>query len=97
LQQQLQIKMTVSDNLYLNITGENYFTQSPEVAPNNILFADASVIWKINKLKLDIEIFLSNMLGNEHYSIIGVSENSIYRSVYSIRPRTVLFKYTFHF
>ncbi len=97
IQQKLNITINPSTNYFMNLSAEQYINQSTGMPANHILFADFSFVLKIPGIHSDFEFFINNITGNNIYPIINVSENNISKTIYTIRPRSALLKYSFHF
>lgn len=96
-QHDVSANFVFSSNFYCRIGGENYQYHIPGTQDNSFTFVDASCTYKLNKLKTDIELSLTNLGGMDTYSTASLSSNSIVESSYRIRPRMAMVKFYFRF
>lgn len=96
-QHDLSANFVFSNNLYCRLSGENYQYHIPGTEDNSFTFVDASCTYKLDKLKTDIELSLTNLAGMDTYRTASLSANSIVESSYRIRPRMALVKFYFRF
>jgi outer membrane receptor protein involved in Fe transport len=60
------------------------------------MFADASLRYKFNKTKLDIELTAQNLFNTQNYTAVYLSANVYTSSTYTIPGRIVLAKVMFN-
>jgi hypothetical protein len=96
-QHELAANFTISNNFIFKLSGDQYRYQIPGSQDNQYTFADAYFTYKLNKLKTDIELSMTNLAGIDSYSTASLSSNSIVESSYSIRPRMVMLKFYYRF
>jgi hypothetical protein len=98
MQHELSANFNFSSNFYARVGGEN--SRYRLLGTNNdrsYTFLDASCTYKLNKLKTDIELSLTNLTGMDTYATASLSSNSIVESAYRIRPRMAMIKFYFRF
>ena len=88
---------TLSSNFFFKLSGDNYRYLIPGSQDNQYTFADAYFTYKLNQLKTDIELSITNLAGIDTYSTASLSTNSIVESSYRIRPRMVMLKFYYRF
>jgi hypothetical protein len=91
------INITMMQNLFGKIVAENYNYHVPGSQDTRITFLDMFVTWKLNKLKTDLELSMTNLTGIEDYTNLSVSANSISTGTYRMRPRMFMCKFLFRF
>jgi hypothetical protein len=96
-QHELVTNFTISQDFYFRVSGDNYQYHAPGSPDKNFTFVDAAFTYKLNKLKTDLELSLTNLAGNDTYSTASLSANSIVESSYRIRPRMAMVKFYFRF
>ena len=96
-QHDLSANFVFNSNFYCRVGGENYKYHIPGTQDKSFTFVDASCTYKLNKLKTDIELSLTNLAGMDTYSTASLSANSIVESSYRIRPRMAMVKFYFRF
>ncbi len=96
-QHEVAANFTLSSNFFFKLSGDNYRYLIPGSQDNQYTFADAYFTYKLNKLKTDIELSMTNLAGIDTYSTASLSSNSIVESSYRIRPRMVMVKFYYRF
>lgn len=96
-QHEVVANFVVSNNFQIRVSGDNYRYHLSDVQNNHFTFVDASCTYKLNKLKTDIELALTNLANMDTYSSVSLSANSISESSYRIRPRMATLKFYFRF
>ncbi|MES2004989.1 MAG: carboxypeptidase-like regulatory domain-containing protein [Bacteroidota bacterium] len=96
-QHEVNASVAFTSNVYAKIGGENYRYHIPGSQDNQYTFVDASLTWKLDKLKTDLELSLTNLAGVDTYTTASLSANSIVESSYRIRPRMAMVKFYFRF
>ncbi|UEG54599.1 TonB-dependent receptor [Mucilaginibacter daejeonensis] len=97
LQHQLAINYNPSNNLFLKLSGDHYYTDQAIGNDLNYSFADLSARYKINSAKTDIELNVLNMLNTKDYSAPYLTANNFTNSVYRLPGRMVTMKVSFTF
>ncbi|MES2277059.1 MAG: TonB-dependent receptor [Bacteroidota bacterium] len=83
-------------NLYINLSGDHYYTHQPGQNDLKYIFADASLRYKFTKTKLDLEITAQNLFDTKNYTAVYLSANVFTSSTYTIPGRIVLAKVMFN-
>ncbi|MES2372690.1 MAG: carboxypeptidase-like regulatory domain-containing protein [Bacteroidota bacterium] len=96
-QHELSANFSISNDFYFRVGGDNYRYLIPGTQENNYTFVDAAFTCKLNKLKTDIELSLTNLANIDTYGTASLSSNSIVESSYRIRPRMAMVKFYFRF
>jgi hypothetical protein len=84
------------NNLYCSLSGDHYYTHQAASRDLKYMFADASLRYKFNKTKLDIELTAQNLLNTQNYTAVYLSANVYTSSTYTIPGRIVLAKVMFN-
>jgi len=96
-QHDISANFTFSNKFYVKMGGENSRYHLPGSGNRSFTFIDASCTYKLNKLKTDIELSLTNLAGIDTYGTATLTSNSIIESSYLIRPRMAMVKFYFRF
>lgn len=96
-QHEAYANFSISPIFYFKLSGDNYRYIIPGTQDNNYTFLDAAFTYKINKLKTDLELSLTNLANVDSYSSATLTTNSIFESSYRIRPRMAMIKFYFRF
>ena len=93
--QQAAINYNPVENVLFKLSGDDYLTYQQG---NNLkyFFADASVKFRINKIKSDIEFSAVNFLNVKNYSYLNLSANTFTASSYSLPGRIVILRMLFN-
>jgi hypothetical protein len=94
--QQGSVNYNPLDNLFLSVTADHYYTHQQQANDLKYIFADASVRYKFNKIKADVELSAQNLFNTKTYSALYLSANTFTSSSYSIPGRFLLAKVTFN-
>lgn len=98
MQHAVELNIFPNDNVFINIKGEDFFVQQKQLnTTNNYFFADASVRYKMNKIKTDFVVEVLNIANVTNYTTINVSANNLTQNSFAIRPRMFLVKAFFNF
>jgi hypothetical protein len=98
MQHEVSANFNFTNNFYVRVGGENSsYRLLGTTNSSSFTFIDASCTYKLNKLKTDIELSMTNLAGMDTYSTASLSANSIVESSYRIRPRMVMVKCYFRF
>jgi hypothetical protein len=93
----ISANFSFTNNFYLKVSGENSRYHLPFSDNKSFTFIDASCTFKLNKLKTDIELSLTNLAGIDTYKTAILTSNSILENSYFIRPRMGMAKFYFRF
>jgi hypothetical protein len=94
--QQASVNYSITDNIYLNVSGDHYYTHQQQSPDLKYMFADASLRYKFKKIKADVEISAQNLFNTKTYSALYLSANTFTSSSYTIPGRFMLAKVTFN-
>lgn len=97
LRQTAEINLTPGSFMVVRFKAEDYFNETKNIPSMHTLFLDAAIIFKIKKLKSDIELSCLNLAGNDSYVLTRLVVNSLIESSYPIRPRMFMLKTYFRF
>jgi hypothetical protein len=97
MQHTVEANISMNDNLFIKLKGEEFFIQQQNKQANNYFFADATVTYKANKIKTDFVLELFNIANTKTYSTATISANNFTESSFAIRPRMFLLKAFFNF
>lgn len=86
-----------TNNFYARVSGENSRYYLRGSGDQSFTFIDVSCTFKLNELKTDIELSLTNLAGIDTYGTATLTSNSIIESSYLIRPRMAMVKFYFRF
>lgn len=96
LQQQLTLHYNPSRLLQCKLSGEHYFTRQSDNADLNYFFADASLKYRFNKRKIDLELDANNVLNVRTYNALYLTANTLVANSYTLPGRIILFKVLFN-
>jgi outer membrane receptor protein involved in Fe transport len=82
--------------LFFSASADHYYTHQQQANDLKYIFADASVKYKFNKTKLDLELTAQNLFNTKTYSALYLSANTFTSSSYTIPGRFLLAKVTFN-
>jgi len=82
--------------VYFKVSMEHLYNPNKNVTKVNSYFADATLQYKINKYKMDVEFSLLNIANTKVYNITTLSANSLSVTSYPLRGRIALMKATFN-
>jgi hypothetical protein len=93
--QQAVINYNPVTNLFVKLSGDHYYTlqQSNDL---KYFFADASIKYRLNKLKTDVELSAVNFLNMKNYSALYLSANTFQSSSYTLPGRIVMVRMVFN-
>ncbi|QJD97522.1 carboxypeptidase-like regulatory domain-containing protein [Mucilaginibacter robiniae] len=97
LQHQAAINYNPTSNLFLKLSGDDYFTSQTLQANLNYAFADFSARYRFTKSKVDLELNALNLLNTKTYSSANLQANLFTRSTYALPGRIVTAKVSFNF
>ncbi len=95
LTQQAAINYNPVENVFFKLSGDHYYTYQ-QGNDLKYFFADASVKFRFNKLKTDVEFSAVNFLNVKNYSYLNLSANTFTSSSYSLPGRIVMVKLMFN-
>ncbi len=96
LKNQLQMTISASDNIYFKLAGEYNSLLQTTSNKINYFFGDFSLNFKLVNIKADLVLSVDNFTNETNYTSFSITGNSLSRSQYMIRPRTVLCKLIFN-
>jgi hypothetical protein len=91
------LSMNVFNNVYVNLSAEQIFTQQSSQPNLSYVFADANLKYRILKLKTDLEFNINNITNVKSFETLNVSANSLSNANYNILGRIALLKASFNF
>ncbi len=83
-------------NLFFKLSAEHYYTHQDQANDLKYTFADASVRYRFEKIKTDIEFSANNLFNVRKYSALYLSANTFTSNTYVIPGRIMLIKATFN-
>jgi hypothetical protein len=96
LTQQGSVNYNPTSNLFFAVSGDHYYTHQQQSNDLKYMFADASMRYKLTKVKADIELSAQNLFNTKTYSALYLSANTFTSSSYTIPGRFLLAKVTFN-
>ncbi|RYU86846.1 hypothetical protein EWM62_16985 [Mucilaginibacter terrigena] len=96
LMQQGSVNYNPLNNLFFSVAADHYYTHQQQANDLKYIFADASMKYKFNKLKLDLELSAQNLFNTKTYSALYLSANTFTNSSYTIPGRFMLAKVMFN-
>lgn len=97
LKQEFSATAVFLKNVFLTFSASHVNTRQPNQVNLNYFFADANARIKINRLKTDFELSVTNIANVKKYEAVYVSANSYTVAAYAIPGRIALFKVTFSY
>jgi hypothetical protein len=94
--QQAQLNYNPLNNLYFSASADHYYTHQQQANDLKYIFADASMRYRFNKTKVDLELSAQNLFNTKTYSALYLSANTFTSSSYTIPGRFLLAKVTFN-
>jgi hypothetical protein len=91
------LSINVFNNVYVNLSAEQIFTQQSSQPNLSYVFADANLKYRILKLKTDLEFNINNITNVKSFETLNVSANSLSNANYNILGRIALLKASFNF
>jgi hypothetical protein len=82
--------------LFFNFSADHYYTHQQQANDLKYFFADASIRYKFNKTKLDVELTGQNLFNVKNYTALYLSANVFTSSSYAIPGRMVMAKVMFN-
>jgi hypothetical protein len=95
LMQQAAINYDPVENVFFKLSGDHYYTYQ-QGNDLKYFFADASIKFRFNKLKTDMEFSAVNFLNVKNYSYLNLSANTFTASSYTLPGRVVMVKLMFN-
>lgn len=83
-------------NLFIKLSGDDYYNHQDQLNNQKYIFADASVRYRFNKIKTDVELSADNLFDTKKYSALYLSANTFTSNTYTIPGRILLVKATFN-
>jgi len=96
LLQQASVNYNPSDDVQFKLSGEHYFTRQRGNPDLKYFFADASLKFRFNKLKTDVELSAVNFLNVKNYSYLNLSANTFTASSYTLPGRIIMLRLMFN-
>jgi len=96
LRQQADLTWLPVKVVYFKVSMEHLYNPNKNVSKVNSFFADATLQYKINKYKMDVEFSLLNIANTKVYNITSLSANSLSVTSYPLRGRMALLKAIFN-
>lgn len=96
LVQQAVINYNPLTNLYFKLSGEDYLTKQKQMNDLKYFFADASLRYRFDKLKADVELSAVNFLNVKNYSTLNLSANTLTSGSFAMPGRIVMMKLMFN-
>ena len=96
LLQEASVNYNPTTSLLFRLSGEHYLTRQKGNRDLKYFFADASVKYRFEKLKTDLELSAANFLNVKTYNALYLSANTLMASSYSLPGRIVLLKVMFN-
>jgi hypothetical protein len=96
LLQQAAVNYNPYEGLLFKLSGEHYLTRQKGNADLKYFFVDASVRYRLTKLKADLELSAVNFLNVKTYNALNLSANTLMASSYTLPGRIVLLKVMFN-
>ncbi|QQL49594.1 TonB-dependent receptor [Mucilaginibacter ginkgonis] len=96
LTQRASVNYNPTNNLFLSLSGDYYYTHQPGANDLKYPFADASLRYHFLKTKLDLEVTAQNLLNTQNYTAVYLSANVYSASTYTIPGRILLAKVLFN-
>ncbi|WP_345948208.1 hypothetical protein ABDD95_15260 [Mucilaginibacter sp. PAMB04274] len=97
MQHQGAINYNPTNNFFLKLSGDHYYTSQSLRDDLNYSFADFSARYKINKRNLDLELNVLNIFDTKTYSMPFLTANNFTNSVYTLPGRMMTLKAAFKF
>ena len=94
--QQAAINYNPTERLEFKLAGDDYYTHTGTLNNQKYVFADASVRYKLKKLKTDFELSANNLFDTKKYNALYLSANNFTSNTYTIPGRIILLKATFN-
>jgi hypothetical protein len=95
LVQQVAINYNPAENVFFKLSGDHYYTYQ-QGNDLRYFFADASMKFRFNKLKTDVEFSAVNFLNVKNYSYLNLSANAFTASSYTLPGRIVMVRLLFN-
>ncbi|NII25921.1 TonB-dependent receptor [Pseudoflavitalea sp. X16] len=86
-----------ADRLSMKLTAEHTSTSQSYNSQKNFFFSDVTARYRLAKPNIELELTAFNITNLKYYNVLAVSENSIFKSAYELRPRFILLKASFSF
>ncbi|OOQ59160.1 hypothetical protein BC343_28780 [Mucilaginibacter pedocola] len=93
--QQASVNYNPFGNLFATVAADHYYTRQQD-NDFKYIFADATLKYKFNKIKSDLELTAQNLFNTKRYDALYLSANTLTSSSYAIPGRFLLVKFTFN-
>ncbi|MDB4920091.1 TonB-dependent receptor [Mucilaginibacter sp.] len=94
--QQASISYNPLVNLFIKLSGDDYYNHQDQLNNQKYIFADASVRYRFNKINTDVELSANNLFNTKKYNALYLSANTFTSNTYTIPGRIMLIKATFN-
>ncbi|MDN5284669.1 MAG: hypothetical protein JWR38_943 [Mucilaginibacter sp.] len=94
--QQASINYNPTDNLFFKLSGDDYYNHQDKLNNQQYVFTDASVRYRFNKIRTDVELSANNLFDTKKYNALYLSANTFTSNTYTIPGRIMLVKATFN-
>jgi len=94
--QQAVINYSPVTDLSFKLSGENYRTKQPQANDLNYSFVDASMKYRFQKIKTDLELNIFNLLDVKNYNTLNLSANTFTSGAFALPGRIALIKLMFN-
>jgi hypothetical protein len=95
LVQQAAVTYNPITHLSFKLSGDGYLTRQPQENDLTYFFADATMKYRIDKIKTDLELDAYNFLNVKSYSTLNLSANTFTTGSFILPGRIVLLKLMF--
>jgi hypothetical protein len=94
--QQAGFNYNPTDGLHFKLSGEHYITYQSQMNDLKYFFADASMKFRVNKFKTDVELSAINLFNVKNYNALNLSANTFTASSFTLPGRIVMLKLLFN-
>jgi hypothetical protein len=95
LLQQAAVTYNPVNDLFFKLSGDHYYNRQ-QTSNLKYFFADASVKYRLSKIKTDVELSAINVLDVKNYNFLSLSANNFTASSYALPGRMLMFKMMFN-
>ena len=96
LVQKASVNYDPIEAVQFNLSGEHYFTYQQGSPDLKYFFADASIKYRIEKWKTDLQLSANNFLNVKTYNALYLSANTLTANSYTLPGRIILLKVFFN-
>jgi hypothetical protein len=94
--QQATVNYNPVPALTIKLSGDDYYTHTGTLNNQKYIFADASVKYRFNKIKTDVELSANNLFDKKSYNALYLSANTFTSNTYVLPGRIILLKAFFN-